>query len=467
MTVDRNRLVAFAVVLSLLGLWFLRSSAGRGLRPSETLRAVAARMKLRPKPTPPPVAPPPPPVEAPPEAPLEVWVSLKQRWSASAELPMETVRLMMPESYWPHLDEAEWPELQSVQRLQGLLDVRVEETIRKGTGLFSESSPQVDEAIAGVDALLALGEEEGILGDTPAWEREPLDDPWALLHQAQLHRAAELFGMMDDERRRPSQVDGKTLSETAWIAGRLAELHPDHPAADYARLMLIEASQQDLWSEGADPQLAVDEVVSAVAEAEDPLVKEAAMVGFLTGSAEKLAGADTHTLLELLANEVDGLPQDLAQAVSLQALELAIVTDPTQIDGWLERVERAASDAEDAVVERSDVDGAYEDLARRGLREPRTWTAEIHARVAACARAGEPAQPDAILTAEATWDDLGWRFTEVTGSVFQGYEDDGDPLPPLVVDPPASLQGCLNRGPWSFLPPGDRLTLRMHGLDPN
>ncbi|MFK7927489.1 MAG: hypothetical protein AB8H79_04840 [Myxococcota bacterium] len=440
--------------------WFLTPPERRVVRPSQTLRAIQTqlRRKVQIPAKPPAVAN----VHAPPEAPptedrvLIHTVDLNNSWSASMGSMDDWFVRTLPESYWPYRDEVDWPANPSVDALQVLMDEEVEYTLRTEVSFGGETSPKLLKADQLVAEALDMAQEEGLLSDTPIWDRPPAvdADPWALLHQAQVHRAAELYAYMhaDEDGLRPGQEDeGYGLPEAAWLARQIAEKHPEHPAADFARLMVLETSQWELSSDTSDPQRAVDAVVSAITQTDDPMVKESALIGLLAVDVEDLEGTESKALLAVLDEELHTLPSQVQDAVASQALEIAIRTAPDAIDDWLERLE-AASDRDDPFTPTETFDQIWDDLSARGLREANNWSSELHAQVWTCHRE-HPLPPRRQVAVDAVWEE-GWTFSEPQTT---GFGSDPADLPP-------AFWGCIEDYAWRHTPPGANLTLQIFNL---
>lgn len=445
--------------MALLAIWWLLTPLERRpLRPSETVRALKSRLKLK-RPAPAPSAPPKlrprplPAVPAPPSGePLALRVRLRRTYEPDVEMDDSWYELSLPESYWPHTDEVDWPDLPSVDGLQALADAGTELQMRKHAPFLSDPDETWIAGREAVHGVLDQAEADGIFGSEPVWERYQEDDPWALLHQAQVHRAAELVTSYDG-RPRTGFTQRGFLSETRFLANRLVDADPDHPAADYARLMLLEAATWDTDEDFRlrEPQLAVDTIVQTLEASDDPLVTQSAMVSLLLTDHDDLALADVGPLLDTLEAEVDGLPNELREGVAAVSLALAIQTDTDRAQVWLDLLEGADPDREGAVFDRDAIDEAYGRLVQAGARQPQTWSEDLRARVVAC-HADDPV-PEASYQLSGRWEE-GWHFEEVTETDVE--------LEPL----PAGFLGCLGAGTWNHPPPASELSLNVDGSTP-
>lgn len=445
----KRRVLAVGCVLAVVAgvAWLLIPPERRPLRPSETMRALRARLdRPRPRPvTPDPVPRPVPRIQAPPPPgePLTLRIELRRSWEPDVELDDSWYVLSLPESYWPHTDEVDWPDLPSVDGLQSLADRGIELAMRQNAPFLSEPNETWIAGRAEVESMLDQAEQDGLFAPEPVWDRPHAEDPWALLHQAQVHRAAELLTSFEG-RPRASFARGY-LAETRFLAHQLVDRDPEHPAADYARLMLLEAATSDTDAEFKlrEPQLAVDTIVQTLEASDDPLVSQSAMVSLLMVDADDLARADVGPLLDRLEAEVDTLPNDLREAVAAASLGLAIQTDPSRAGVWMQLLEDADPDREGAVVPRSELDEALGRLAQQGARPPSTWAEELQVRAAACHR--DAPLPRAIYTLTGRWEQ-GWQLEDTSKEAL-----------------PTGWIGCLSAGSYTRVPPADALALTVSG----
>jgi len=154
-----------------------------------------------------------------------------------------------PQEYWPTLDEVPWPELDSAQSLQVL-----------AAALRSET----DVALDPLQDFIDDADADGLLDyDLEA----DIEDPWTALLAMQAEHALAWLSTEGGaiEHARSNQIAEAIVAD--W---------PNDPAADYARLHLLQVANDD-WSAEHDPEDAVGRVLDLIEYSEDLLVLDVAM----------------------------------------------------------------------------------------------------------------------------------------------------------------------------------------------
>lgn len=446
----RRLTIAVSVLVIVVAMvWLLWPERSRPqLRPANTVRALRLRLKRPPLPVPLPPAPVPVDTDTDtPAEPLALRIDLEDHWQASISMSEELALAVLPESYWPRADEVPFPELESVDRFQEAVDSQLERRVRSNFPFFSDPNEAFREASGEVEALIEAGEDDGLITDEPVWDTELSDDPWTLLHQAQLLRTAEMATQLSDELRPGQEEAGHLLAESGWLADALVERDPEHPAADYARLLRIEATTMQLYADGVEPepQRAVDAVTEALEASEDPLVLETAMLAMLGTDADKLEGAETAALLDQVEAVLPDMKQDVRQVASLQAVEIAIRTAPDRVDAMLALARQAEADPEELTE-------AHDDLVARGLREVDDWRTELVLTARTCHRQTPVSQMRFEL--HGVWE-KGWSFRPEQVDTFGAQSD-----------VPDAWLACLAAHAWTEPPPSRELVARVEGAFP-
>ncbi len=426
---DRRRLAIAIVVAGVFALGLGWSSAPAS-EPSVApplvptpMQSLAARRALVPQPSAPESEVPPARVAV---RTAIVVVRLRDAHNGFLSYP-RTARLD-PSAFWPLPGDAPFPE--------------------------GETAPLLQEVIADperVEDFLLAAEDEGMTADLV-----PLDDPWAVLLALEAERRFALAEYEADYADALAQLPPGTLVAAKklfgppplGLAADLADLvvveHPDHPATEYARLILLDALQAiDAPAEEARA-LALD----MLRNTDDGLVVGQAMSLLSRGPrGEALEGSDLDALVELF----DDYPEAMEGLdVASFALDHALRRDDgPRARQWLERFE-------DAIARACPVDSEAPRCAlHRNNRD------EVVAYV------GDVAPEDATDWRQAmeiagylcTRDEDGWR--QVTHEVVANWDDGWtwEAWSPSAGAYTACVEAAVARGPEPEAPVSVRLTV--------
>ena len=425
---------AFIVFLTIALLWavwhrpIVQQHNTRVLRPEKTKRAIAARARPNPKP---------PGDDAPPGAtesasegvsPVTVWVY--PRPDGSWEYPDKPSVRMSPTDYWPTDDEAPWPDLNSSDALQELA-----EALRNPLGQLGEAASRfIEEA-----------EHDGLLDRA---ETAEFDDPWAGLvaMQAEYVRTVLETGLWPEA----GSVDfGQGLD----IAQSIVDEWPDDPAAEYARLHLLQVANHP-ESTRYDTAETMRQIVDIIDTTQDALVLEVALAEF-TAIHEGAFDDRTIDAVERVYRHAESTTQHGIIATMLT--HHVQNNDWDQVDAWTARllehedqtIETAANArANNARSIASDLAGYR---AVRGTLTATTWREELSATVHMC---HDDHPIDRAIGGEAEWND-GWEWNAWWGLSRLLEDTNTVPEAPHFID-------CVRNTAWRHAPPpGTLLTIKV------
>ena len=331
-----RRRTAVAVGTLVFGAWSLwPSPAEQTVRPEDTRRAQEARTVRTGSPA----------EAADDERTLwRVFVDLSdptRTTAASALLPE-----LKPERFFPTLDEAPFPDSDSAELLQGLLD-----------GEVSEAD------------FLAAFEDEGWTHD------ELVDDPWAglvALEAERLRQQAEVDGDWDawwahwERTGEPVTMPTLDYDELLGLADELVDAWPDDPVADFAQLYALHALREKAATT-TDPDEALSEALDVLGWTGDRLVLEAA-VGVMSELRVRLDNEDRGLLDEVYA-ELEH-PEARYRLARFAARDALAVGDWDDADLW---TERQLAERDHAEVRK--LEPAHELVGRRGRLDAITGAA--------------------------------------------------------------------------------------------
>ena len=353
------------------------------LRPEKTQRAIAARSAT--KPTQNKMDAPPEPIdaEAPGVTPVTVWIY--PRPEGSWQYPNKPTYRIEPQDYWPTEDEAPWPDLNSSDALQELA-----EEIRTPQGQLGEAFIRfIEEA-----------DDDGLLDRAEGAE---FDDPWTGLVAMQAEYASTVLqtGLWP----KTGTVDfGNGLD----IAHSIIDKWPDDPAAEYARLHLLQLANHS-QSTRYNAAETMDWIVDIIETTQDGLVLDVA-IGEFTAIHDSPFNDRT---IEAIASVYQRAEINTQRGIIATMLNHhAHNNNWDQVDAWttrlLEHDQRAPQDHADAASETAQ--SIASDLAGyravRGALTPSNWREEVSAAVHLC---HEDHPIDHSIGAEAEWND-GWQW---------------------------------------------------------
>jgi len=285
---------------------------------------------------------------------------------------------MDPGLFWPLADESPFPDSETAAALQDLIDQPDAVAERDWIALADAegfSGAQVDVEADPWSAVLALEvERRAVVREyedayVAAWEGQPAQ-PWTRPHPPL--PAQRVLGM--------PHVD-----PVLDLADDVIARNPDHPAADFARLYLLDAlamsTADDAWAEAID----------VLRETADPLV--------MTQTAQLMAALPGKNVVEV--GDLDRLADvyedawDLTECLHLSAfgLEQAMMKgDDDRARAWLERFERstrdacAGSESPNCQMYRDNLDSAVAFLGERDVADAATWQQAFEIACWNCAR---------------------------------------------------------------------------------
>jgi len=445
----RSALLLAAVLLMVLWWMGTRSNAPEARRPGDTLWGQRLR-KDRARRVPTPVvketqtgtlAP-----EAPPDLPsleLHVPVTLSDDPVANWSFGVDTQVSIGPHEYWPTLEEAPWPDLDSARSLQVLAAALRDD-------VFSTEEP--------LRNFLADAEAEGLLDHDP---EQDVEDPWrALLAMQAEHAQAWLT----------AEPGGIVYAPSNRIAEAIVEDWPNDPAADYARLHLLQTANDDWSSPEHDPQGVVHRILDLIEYSQDILVLEVAM-SELTRMGKVDMDPAAMTQIAAALPEVD---PDIQEGIAILGMTWTVrqerwdeATHWSEVYGAL--IEPTCAHGETApdplCASQREALGAFE--ARRALEvgtPPSSWRGELSTAVQACVldlvdrdvlRAPEAAS-NLTLKAEGEWQS-GWVWRSWAPRA------PSPPTRPSVAGDAHPLGACLDEQDWEIeLAEPVRLSLFVH-----
>ena len=433
------RVVLVVVMGLLLGLWWMqtRSAPPVARRPGDTLWGQRLRER-RARRVPAPVSKQTRTVTVPDEAPserptlvLHVPVSLAEGSVADWRFPIDIGVSIGPHEYWPTLEEAPWPELDSARSLQVL------------------AAALRDDAMLSEDPLqdfLEDAEAEGLLDEDPELD---VEDPWRSLLAMQAAHAQAWLTAGDG---------GIEHAASNRIAEAIIADWPNDPAADYARLHLLQAANDD-WSTEHDPETAVRRILDLIEYSDDILVLEVAM-------SELTRMRDVEMDPASMAQIAAALPEvdpDIQEGIAVLGMNWTVrqsrwdeathwaevygaLIEPTCPVGALPSDEQCSAQRQAL--------GAFE--ARRGREAgtpPTSWQGELSAAVHACVLELvdrdllETSADAAPLTIEADGEwQAGWVWQRWTPTNLPAHM----PAPAAAEAHP--LGACLDEQDWEIDP---------------
>ncbi len=398
------------------------------LRPEKTRRAIAARPTLKPTPAS---------DDRPKEPivddeqdlmPVNLWVYPKAQ--GSWKYPGSTGYQINPADYWPMADEAPWPTIESADALQELAEAL------RTTG----SKP-------GEAAMLFLqqAEEDGLLdlADQPDF-----DNPWTGLvaMQAEYVETFRQTGFWP----KAGTVD---FSRGLSIAQHVIDTWPDDPAAEYARLHLLQLSNLR-ESTQYDSDETAGWIVDIIENTQDALVLDVAIGEFTVIRKDTF---DDRTISAITS--VFNRAQTNTQRGIIRAMmnHYTHTEDWVQVDAWTSRLidheKEVQWNNEDATA--MNTQSVLSDLAGyRAVRQgtpPKNWREEVSAVIHMC---HEDHPIKASIGGEAEWSNgwkwnAWWKMTAFLPDTSKPHEA------PHFVD-------CIELADWQHEPPiAPLLTVRV------
>ena len=379
-----QRLVVLITALVLLALW-VRTTAqhtrGESLRPEKTKRAIAARSKPKPLAD----EPPPSPTPATEEAFKSVTLWLHPKAEDAWEYPNQMDYQIYPANYWPMGDEAPWPDIESADALQDLA-----EALRDTNGKPGEAAMH----------FLEQAEQDDLfnLADTLDFE-----SPWTGLvaMQAEFVETFRQVGFWPEA----GTVD---YTRDRTLAQHIVDTWPDDPAAEYARLHLLQISHVR-QSAHQSTEEAIEWIEDIIVHTQDSLVLDVALAEFtlIDKSAfneqtiEAIGSVYTETSIKTQRGIIHTMMNHYAQT-----------EDWAQLDVWATKLIAHEKEAQWDPNDPSPMNtqSILSDLvgyrAVRGGDTPQNWQEEVSTVVHMC---HEDHPFEILMAAEAEWSD-GWRW---------------------------------------------------------
>jgi hypothetical protein len=313
-----------------------------------------------------------------------------------------------PWLYWPGLDEADWPDLETAEAMDLLVE---------------ELRADADDLRAPVEAFVAAAEADGLL----PLPDDGFEDPWTGLMAAQATYAS-LY--LDDEASEAEQI--ARVEARMNQVQRILDEAPDHEAAPLAALILADSlailsDEPELFGLGfgLESDGAIDLVpllTEVLHDAQDPAVvwEAAARLSLLPGG-------------EAALDEIEAaLPRAGEYASTLARGGLGLALRDGRFDEairWVDRLEQLPSSDEGDLDEVDRIRGM---LAARGLIQPDNWRVELYAAAWACAD-DVPADGDLVEV----------RFEVREGAWSIEPAAPPEPDRPGAEAPPQPLVDCL------------------------
>lgn len=425
-------LLCAIIALLILPFWTISTSPD-GKRPSTTRRALASTQSKEAKQRANTVRPDHNPSKTSELGHQTLWIHLSEpgQW----RYPGSTGYKIGPQDYWPMEDEAPWPDLESADALQDLAEV-----LRGGEGSVGKA----------LHDFIEQAQDDGLMG-------QPLDDmltdPWSGLVAMQAEYAntflhSALFPEQETVDFRPS----------INIAQAITEKWPDDPAAEYARLQLLQVANES-GSIDYDPEEALDMILDIIDNTEDPLVLDVA-IGEFTALGHLSFDDDT---IAQIASVYDEIEVDMRRGIIRAMLNHHTQTqDWEQVDLWSERLieHEDLVQWDDNSLFSTNTRSVLSDLAgfravQEG-REPTNWREELSVVVHLC---HEDAPLERSTGGKGRWNN-GWQWQEwwdlqarlISRSTPDPAEPPADPV----------FINCVKSHQWSLPPPGPiSLTLKV------
>lgn len=329
----RTHLAALGLGLLILLVWIAWVFLGPGMNsegggshavaapasPSGTARAIKSRSEQSPSP--------PPALEVSPGdvSPVEV-ITVQLGDPTRRPRVLRYILFFRSQGFWPSPDEAPLPAGAASSDLQAMLDL-------EGSGEGNRET-----LTAARDTFLQSARDEGLLELDPALAA----DPWqALVALEAGHREASRHWLatIRDARATGNDEGGehpqKDYAPILQLALAVVEQHPDDPAADFARLYVMDAYTESL-ANTHDPEAGTDVILDILASTDDSLVAETAaqqLANLSRGPA--IAANQLDALFTQLGSQYDPLARTaLAQYGLDQAFALK---DAERVDAWMNR----------------------------------------------------------------------------------------------------------------------------------
>ncbi len=259
------------------------------------------------------------------ETPVEV-ITVQVGDSSRRPRVLRYILFFQSHTFWPSAEEAPLPSGPVSDDLQALLDL-------EGSGEGNRES-----IAAARDTFLQSARDEGLLDPEPSLAA----DPWrALVALEAGHREANRQWLATLREARDAGndelADGleKDYASVLQLAQAVVEQHPDEPAADFARLYVMDAYAESL-ANTHDPEAGTRIILDILSSTDDSLVAETAASQLSNLSGTPAVDADQlDGLLDQLGSQYDPRARTaLAQYGLDQAFALG---DAERVDAWLNR----------------------------------------------------------------------------------------------------------------------------------
>ena len=416
------------VAALVLVLWLTQDSKVNSLRPEKTKRAIAAR--ALPKPSSLAEELPTAAIHADEEdiTPVTLW--FYPRADESWRYPGSTSYQIDPADYWPMDDEAPWPDIDSADALQVLAEV-----LRTGEGSAGSAA----------ERFLLHAQDDGLLGHA---EQPAFDSPWTGLVAmwAEYINTVRLTGLWPED----GTVD---FTNNIDIAQFIIDVWPDDPAAEYARLHLLQVSNHPGSTQHNSDETA-GRIVDIIEHTQDALVLDVA-IGEFTTIKDSTFEAPT---IAAISSVFDEAQIDTQRGIIRAMLNHYAHTENwDQVDAWTNRLiaheEQARWDK--STTTPMNTQSVLSDLAGyrsvRGGHQPSNWREEVSAVVHMC---HEDHPIDRSIGGEAEWAD-GWRWSAWWDITEHSWST------PEPADAP-NFTDCVGLTDWRHEPPQTtRLTIKV------
>jgi len=308
-----------------------------------------------------------------------------QVYLSRAELtsfPLSTGLDIGPQDYVPMLDEAPWPDLESVLALQDLADA------------LRNTDSSVDDSY---ERFMEEAELDGLLS---AEVEELTAEPWLGLVAMYAHYGKELPQAFWDNK--------APFNKTNEFARALIEQYPDEPVGDYARLLFLHTSNERAGG-AQDPAEQQTHLIDILHDSSDPVVLQASLEEL-----NRIQSPEQDPAIEQwLETHLNQWSPELIELVAVGRMShFSKANDPEQTQKWMKRYADAID--EKCLEQSCDLEESSlnEFRARTNVRwniQPNSWNEALIQHVYRC---NESHPFTEAVQATITWDGQAWSPSE-------------------------------------------------------